>query len=199
VATVTQGTLRTATIDIHLLRRQAQYYYSNGLARTTQSTYSLGQQRFQSFCHAIQASSSPASEVTLILFAVHLASEKISYVVYLAAVRNTHVAAELHSHFQQQLTPRLHVTLKGIKKRQATTQPARTRLLNMLDIMSSIKKLLSSQPNSYLYIMIWEACCLAFFGFLRVSEFTVPGDNQFDESCHLSLNSVAIDNRDKPT
>jgi len=47
--------------------------------------------------------------------------------------------------------------------------------------------------------MIWAACFLAFFGFLRVSEFTMPGDNQFDESCHLSLNSVAIDNRDKPT
>jgi len=110
VATVAQGTLRTATIDIHFLRRQAQYYYSYGLARTTQSTYSVGQQRFQSFCHAIQASSSPASEATLILFAAHLASEKISYAtikVYLAAVRNTRVAAGLHSHFQQQLTPRL--------------------------------------------------------------------------------------------
>jgi len=197
--TVAQGTLRTATIDIHLLRCQAQYYYSNGLARTTQSTCP---QRFQSFCHAIQASSSPASEVTLILFAAHLASEKISYAtikVYLAAVRNTHVAAGLLSHFQQQLTPRLQLTLKGIKKHQATTQPARTRLLIMLDIMNSIKNLLSSQPNSYLHIMIWVACCLAFFGFLRVSEFTVPGDNQFDESCHLSLNSVSIDSRDKPT
>jgi len=47
--------------------------------------------------------------------------------------------------------------------------------------------------------MIWAVCCLAFFGFLRFSEFTVLGENEFDKSCHLSLNGVTIDNRDKPT
>jgi len=36
----------------------------------------------------------------------------------------------------------------------------------------------------------------AFFVFLRVSEFTVPGDNSFDKSCHLSFNSITIDNKD---
>jgi len=150
----------------------------------------------------MHASYSPASEATLILFAAHLALEKILYAtikVYLAVVCDTYVAAGLHSHFQQQLTSRLQLTLEGIKKHQATRQPDRTRLPITLDIMNCIKDLLSSQPSSYLHIMIWEACCLAFFGFLRVSKFTMLGDNQFDELCHLSLNSVTIDNRYKPT
>ena len=64
--------------------------------------------------------------------------------------------------------------------------------------MGSIRALLSKQPHSYTNIMIWAACCLAFFSFLRFSKFTVPADNQYDVSCHLSFNSVSVDNRDNP-
>ena len=143
----------------------------------------------------------PTTETTLILFATYLASERITYAtikVYLAAIHNTHVSAGLHSHFYQQLSPRLQSVLKGIKKTQAITQPAKPCSPITLDIMKNIKNLLSRQPNSYLNIMIWAACCLVFFGFLRVCEFTVPGDNLFDESTHLSFNSISFDNRDNP-
>ena len=199
--TGTQARHTTTTIDLPLLHQQAQYYYANSLAINTQSTYSAGQLRFQSFCHSIKATYMPTSEPTLILFATYLASEGITHAtikVYLAAIRNSHVSAGLHSHFYQQLSSRLQLVLKGIKKTQAITQPVKSRLPITLNIMRDIKSLLSSQPNSYLHIMIWAACCLAFFGFLRVSEFTVPGDNLFDESSHLSFNSISIDNRDNP-
>ena len=45
---------------------------------------------------------------------------------------------------------------------------------------------------------MWAACCLAFFGFLRVSEFTVPSDNLCDKDCHLSMEDILIDSRDDP-
>ena len=143
----------------------------------------------------------PTTETTLILFSTYLATERITFAtikICLAAIRNTHVSAGLHSHFYQQLSPRLQLVLKGIKKTQAITQPAKTRLPITLDIMKNIKSLLFRQPKSYLNIMIWAACCLSFFGFLRVSEFTVPGDNLYDETSHLSFNSISIDNRDNP-
>ena len=64
--------------------------------------------------------------------------------------------------------------------------------------MGNIKDLLSKQPRSYTNIMIWAACCLAFFAFLQVSEFTIPADDQYNESCHLSFTSVSVDNRNNP-
>ena len=125
----------------------------------------------------------PTSKAILILFGTHLASERITYAtvkVYLSAIYNTHVSAGLHSHCSQQLTPRLQLILKGIKRTQAITQPVKLCYLITLDIMKNIKSLLSSQPTSYLYVMIWAACYLTFFSFLRVSKFTVLGDSQFD-------------------
>ena len=46
--------------------------------------------------------------------------------------------------------------------------------------------------------MIWAACYLGFFGFLRVSEFTIPAQDQYDQSCHLSFNDVSLDSQDNP-
>ena len=46
--------------------------------------------------------------------------------------------------------------------------------------------------------MLWAACCLAFFGFVCVSEFTTPNLTDYNLSVHLSLQDVSIDNRENP-
>ena len=116
----------------------------------------------------------------------------------MAAIRHMHVSAGLYALFDEQLTPRLQLTLKGIQKKQTVTKPPRGHLPITLQIMQNIKTLLAKQPDSYFNIMIWAACCLAFFGFLCVSEFTVPAYNQYDDACHLSFSSISIDSRVNP-
>ena len=105
-----------------------------------------------------------------------------------------HLRRDLHNHFNRQLTPRLHLILRGIRKRQACTQQ---RLLVTFQILCKLKKLLIKNP-SYYAITLWAMCCLAFFGFLRVSEFTIPTPGSYDHSRRLSLDEIAVDDRNNP-
>lgn len=47
--------------------------------------------------------------------------------------------------------------------------------------------------------MMWAACSLAFYGFLRCSEFTVPSQEEYLPTAHLSLQDISVDNRESPT
>ena len=142
-----------------------------------------------------------ASESALLLFATYLANTNISYVtikIYISAIRHSHVTTGIHSYFNLQLTPRLQQVLKGIQKNQSVTHPPKVLLPITIEIMESIKRLILRMPRTCTNSMIWAACCLAFFGFLRVSEFTIPSNSQFDEASHLCLNNISIDSKDNP-
>ena len=47
--------------------------------------------------------------------------------------------------------------------------------------------------------LLWAACCLAFFGFMRAGELTAPSTSSYDPSVHLCLGDIAIDNPRAPT
>ena len=47
--------------------------------------------------------------------------------------------------------------------------------------------------------MMWAACTMAFFGFFGLGEITVPSEEAFDPSAHLTPSDIAIDDRDNPT
>jgi len=62
-----------------------------------------------------------------------------------------------------------------------------------VDIMEHIYSILRGAPMAYNSVILWAACCTAFFGFLRVSELTAPSLTQYDPEVHLSLADVALD------
>ena len=72
------------------------------------------------------------------------------------------------------------------------------RLPITIQMMQKFQRLFSQLPSSYDNTMFWAACCLAFFGFLNVSKFTVPNQQDYDSSTHLSLNDVSVDSRANP-
>ena len=135
------------------------------------------------------------------MFVSHLAQQGLTHQtikVYLSAVRNLHVTAGLHNQFAAQLTPRLEMVLKGIKKDKAAATP-RTRLPITIEIMERLRCTLIKQPTDHNNIMMWAACALAFFGFLRCSEFTVPSQEEYSPAVHLSLQDISLDSRESPT
>ena len=59
--------------------------------------------------------------------------------------------------------------------------------------MTSIYTVLAHTPNEYHSIIMWAACCTAFFGFLRYSELAVPSLQDFNPENHPTIKDIAID------
>ena len=97
----------------------------------------------------------PAKEDTLLMFVGHLAQQGLAYQtikVYLSAVRILHVSAGLHNEFAGQLTPRLEMVLKGIKKDKAAANH-RTRLPVTVEIMEKLRGTFNKIPTDHNNIM----------------------------------------------
>ena len=79
---------------------------------------------------------------------------------------------------------------KGVEKRE--------RLPISPDILRKIKgvwEMSTIQPDTK---MLWAACCLGFFGFLRSGEMTVPSQSGYDPDCHLSYGDITVDSPRNP-
>ena len=61
--------------------------------------------------------------------------------------------------------------------------------------MQKIQAVLLHRLISFSTKMLWAACRVVYFGFLRPSEFTVQRQGRYDSSVHLSLSDIALDNR----
>ena len=107
------------------------------------------------------------------MFVTHLAQQSLihqSIKVYLLSVRNLHVSAGLHEEFSKQLT----LVLKGITEEKAKAASLAVGLPVTIEIMRSTRAVLESNAAQYVTALLWAACYMTFFGFLRCGESTVP-------------------------
>lgn len=98
---------------------------------------------------------------------------------------------------QREEWPRLqYVLLRGVKRSQAGS-PKRVRLPITADLMACIQQVLFTNSNDPFHTkLIWAACCLAFFGFLRCGEFTL---SRSSETPAIWSSDVAVDSHSDPS
>jgi len=155
-------------ININNLNNITYGYLNERLSPVTRRTYFAGKQCFTSFCNASGNRVLPASESALTMFISHLSSRNISHAtikVCLAAVRYClHAQTPSRSNSLPDGSWSLGAS-RELRPLAPPSPPVVAYPLPLL-IMCAIKDCLSSQPYSHSNIMLWAACCMAFFGFL---------------------------------
>jgi hypothetical protein len=141
------------------------------------------------------------TESVLMLFVSHcftvLGLRYTTVKTYIAGIRYTYLEAGVHSVFDNASSGslnRLHLILKGYKK--LDTSEAIKRLPITFPILSSIvKKLREGVFGPYNDAVLECMCTVAFFAFLRCSEFTCNTGRQSDLS--LCIGDIIVQSNDK--
>jgi hypothetical protein len=132
-------------------------------------------------------------------FVAYLEQDHLAYSTikcYLSAVRHLQISRGGGDLFSSRL-PRLDYVLLGVKCLQSS-RSKRPRLPITPDILKSLHRHWSPRASQADIIMLWAACCLGFFGFLRAGEFTVESLEAVDPSSHLAVSDVSVDSREDP-
>ena len=158
-------------------------YFAKGLAESTQRSYSSSQKSYLQFCREASLQPLPASETVLCYFTAYLAKEGLKHwtiKAYLSGVRFLHIAENQADPFQQVMN-KLHYVLRGVKWMESEgAMASRPRLSMSPNLLRKIKQVWEGDNMPPDAPMLWAACCIAFFGFLRVGEMVAPGLKSFD-------------------
>lgn len=167
-----------------------------GISRSTQSVYRSGWRQYIKFCTEHSHPPLPLSEHTLCQFAAVM-SQSVSWGTirsYLSGLRFFQIRAGLPDPSFTSY-PRLNYVLKGIHRLHPEHQ-RRHRLPITLHLLGALHRVWSAPPILYDNVMLWAACCLGFFGFLRAGEFTCTTTEASDPP--LSPSDIVVDSRDNP-
>lgn len=167
-------------------------YLRASLAPNTLNVYGAGLRRYLQFCSVTQVTPFPLSAPTLELFVTSLGRRVAfkSIKVYLSGLQYFSTLRGWPHRISSM--PSLAYVLRGIRRVQGPSfsRPVRAPLL-----LSHLLWVFRRGPASFSprdMSMIRAAFALAFYGLLRVSEFTSPRIAFWDPALHLSRSDVVL-------
>ena len=196
--TLRTSAAQSARLDLSLLDPAVQQLFSAGLANSTKKSYQSGANRYIRFCSLFGITPYPTSEWSLSYFVGYLFQEGLSASTvkgYLSAVRHAQISLGLGDPKMGDM-PQLKYQIKGLRKLSSGRQ--QSRLPITIDILRHLRSSWEKFPVLVDGTMLWVACCMCFFGFLRSGEIVVPADSAYDGAIHLSAGNVHVDNTTDP-
>ena len=152
------------------------HYQRLGAATSAWWIYQAGIKPLHQFCAQYTILPFPASLLTLRYFCCHMAHQ-VSYKtikVYLAGIRLEHLERGFEDPTKDEL---LQLLCTGIKRSQGPQ--TRTHLPITITVLQTLKSQLrlDSAFSPLEKPLLWAAFTMAFYGFLRASEFATPSLN----------------------
>ena len=175
------------------MKKELSCFQELSTSSTSRQTYAQGQQSFITFCTTYNLQPYPLTETTLRLLTTYLA-RSLSYATiqtYLAAIKHKHIEEGFQPAFHQMHLLRL--LLRGIKRSKGlTSRPKKLPITSngMRTLKDNLRLSLAFHESDK--IMLWAAFSIAFFGFLRSSEFCAPAQRYFNPQCTLLVKDVQL-------
>ena len=182
-------------LEIRELERIAGHLIKDSIADSTRRSYCTGQSAYLSFCSRFNLNPLPASEQQLILFTADM-SQRLAFATiraYLSAVRFLHISNGHGDPLAGKL--QLDLLLRGVRRNKPGNKDKRLPVTPL--ILEKMYGILDRDPGKYENKLLWAACCIGFFGFLRSGEFT-SSSSQYDPLWHLSIHDISVDSITNP-
>ena len=117
--------------------------------------------------------------------------------IYLSAIRHFQISNRV-SPVPTSSINRLQLVLRGARRHLVSSVSEKPRLPITPAILRRIRASWASRAEEFDIVMLWAACCTAFFGFFRAGEITIPSRGSYDPQQHLSFRDVATDSFQAP-
>ena len=166
------------------------------VAPSTNRNYTAALQTYELFCNSHTFISFPTTQSVLVLYATHLAnySSYSNIKRHMASIKYFSTIKGYNNDFH--LYHRLYLLLRGIRWSQGTKYNKPKRLPITPVMLRCINTKLFNSSRLYEdKVMLWTAIVVAFFGFLRVSEYTSQYKNKYDPSSTLLISDISCSDK----
>ena len=163
------------------------------VAPSTYDNYSSSFANYETFCRHHRLGVLPAEESTLVLFATELSHthSHSSIKVHMSAIAYHSVINGCPINFAQFC--KLYYLLRGIKRTQGKKHRKKKRAPITPSTLKKINAHLFRSSRPYKdKVMLWAALLTAFYGFLRVSEYTSYRKTTYDPATTLLYKDITF-------